>query len=45
MKKIDIPDCINVRDDIGRAMEWQIPDLQKYGYAENWNFDDKEDDE
>ena len=44
-KKIDIPDCINVRDDIGRAMEWHIPDLQEYGYAENLKFDDQEDDE
>ena len=44
VKKIDIPDCINVRDDIGRDMEWQIPDLQEYGYAENWKFDDEEED-
>ena len=45
VKKIDIPDCINVRDDIGRAMEWQIPDLQEYGYAENWCYDEMEEDE
>jgi phosphoribosylamine-glycine ligase len=39
VKKIEIPDCINVRDDIGEAMEHQIPALQEYGYAENWKFE------
>ena len=42
VKKIDIPDCINVRDDVGETLEWQVPQLQKYGYAENWKFDDEE---
>jgi phosphoribosylamine--glycine ligase len=45
VKKIDIPDCINVRDDIGEGMEHQIPALQKYGYAENWCYDEMEEDE
>jgi phosphoribosylamine-glycine ligase len=39
--KIEIPDCMNVREDIGEAMEHQIPALQEYGYAENWKYDEE----
>jgi hypothetical protein len=41
VKKIDIPDCINVRDDIGEGMEHCIPQLQEYGYAENWCYEEE----
>ena len=43
VKKIEIPDCINVRDDIGEGMEEAIPALQKYGYAENWCYEESDD--
>lgn len=38
VKKIDIPDCINVRDDIGERLERELPILQSYGYAESWQY-------
>jgi len=45
VKKIDIPDCINVRDDVGETLEHHIPQLQEYGYAENWSFDEDSEEE
>ena len=42
VKKIDIPDCINVRDDIGEALEHQLPVLHGYGYATEFKFDESE---
>ena len=39
--KIEIPDCINVRDDIGEALEHQLPILHGYGYATEFKFDEE----
>ena len=44
VKKIEIPDCINVRDDIGERCEDDIPELQKHGYASEWKYGEEEDD-
>jgi phosphoribosylamine--glycine ligase len=38
VKEIDIPDCINVRDDVGERMEKQLPELQGHGYCESWTY-------
>jgi hypothetical protein len=43
--KIEIPDCMNVRDDIGEGMEHAIPKLQEYGYAENWCYETSEEED
>ena len=33
VKKIDIPDCINVRDDVGERLEKELPILQKAAWV------------
>lgn len=38
VKTIDIPDSINVRDDIGERCEKQIPELKKFGYMTDWKY-------
>ena len=38
VKKIEIPDCINVRDDVGERLENDIPELQSYGWCESWEY-------
>ena len=43
--KIEIPDCINVRDDIGEALEHQLPILHGYGYATEFEYDEVEESE
>ena len=43
--KIEIPDCINVRDDIGEALEHQLPVLHGYGYATEFQYDEAEESE
>ena len=45
VKKIEIPDCINVRDDIGEALEHQLPVLHGYGYATEFQYDEVEESE
>ena len=45
VKKIEIPDCINVRDDIGEALEHQLPVLHGYGYATEFQYDEAEESE
>jgi hypothetical protein len=40
--KIEIPDCINVRDDIGEALEHQLPVLHGYGFATEFIYDTPE---
>jgi phosphoribosylamine-glycine ligase len=41
VEKIEIPDCINVRDDIGRALEYQLPVLHGYGFATEFKYDEE----
>jgi phosphoribosylamine--glycine ligase len=43
--KIEIPDCINVRDDIGEALEHQLPVLHGYGFATEFIYDKEESEE
>ena len=38
VKKIDIPDCINVRDDVGERLEKELPKLQSYGFCKSWKY-------
>lgn len=38
VKTVDIPDSINVRDDVGERCEKQIPELQKFGYMTDWTY-------
>ena len=38
IKKIDIPNSPEWRDDIGERLEKQIPKLQALGYAEGWKY-------
>ena len=39
VKSIDIPESINVRDDIGERCEKEFPILQGYGYFKGWKYD------
>lgn len=39
LKMIEIPDCINVRDDIGERCKDDIPYLQEFGYCESWQYE------
>jgi phosphoribosylamine--glycine ligase len=43
VKEIEIPDCINVRDDVGERLEYDIPELQSYGWCESWQYDEEVD--
>jgi len=38
VKTIDIPESINVRDDVGERCEHQIPELQKFGLMIDWEY-------
>ena len=34
----DIPESINVRDDVGERCKNQIPELKKHGYMTDWKY-------
>lgn len=38
VKTVDIPESINVRDDVGERCEKQIPMLQKHGLMTDWEY-------
>jgi len=38
VKTIDIPESINVRDDVGERCKKQIPELKKHGYMTDWKY-------
>jgi len=38
VKTIDIPESINVRDDVGERCKNQIPELKKHGYMTDWKY-------
>ena len=44
VKEIDIPDCINVRDDVGERLEKELPELQSYGWCESWKYGEEDED-
>jgi len=39
VKTVDIPESINVRDDVGERCKSQIPELQKFGYMTDWVYE------
>ena len=39
VKTIDIPESINVRDDVGERCKKQIPMLQEFGYMTDWVYE------
>jgi phosphoribosylamine--glycine ligase len=43
VKMIEIPDCINVRDDVGERLEHDLPELQSYGWCTDWQYEEVED--
>lgn len=42
--KIEIPNSLIVRNDIGKRLEKELPKLQEYGFCESFKYEDKEDD-
>ena len=38
VKTVDIPESINVRDDVGERCEHQLPELQKHGLMSDWEY-------
>ena len=38
VKTIEIPESINVRDDVGERCKKQIPELKKHGYMTDWRY-------
>lgn len=38
VKKIDIPDCINVRDDVGERLKTELPILRSHGWCKDWKY-------